>query len=148
MIETPAAAWQLEHIASKVDFLSIGGNDLAQFYFAADRETPAVSHRFDPLNPGFLGFVKMIIGKANDAKVPVGYCGEQIADPLMAAALVGLGIRHMSVPATTVGPMRRLVRLVHAGRLEEWFDDQLVSAKETLRQDLRTFLDMEGVRGF
>ena len=54
MVETPASAFQIDHIAERADFLSIGGNDLAQFYFAADRDLPIVSKRFDPLNPGFL----------------------------------------------------------------------------------------------
>ena len=57
MIETPAAAWLADQIAAKVDFLSIGGNDLAQFYFAADRDSERVQRRYDPMNPGFLSFL-------------------------------------------------------------------------------------------
>ena len=146
MIETPAAAWQLPHIANKVDFLSIGGNDLAQFYFAADRETPAVSHRFDPLNPGFLSFVKRIVDQAKAAKVPIGYCGEQVSNHLVAVALIGLGVRHLSVPATMVGPVRRFVRLINAGQLHEWLDDQMASGKESLRDDLQLFLNAQGIK--
>ncbi len=148
MIETPAAAWNLEHIAAKVDFLSIGGNDLAQFYFAADRETPSVSRRYDPLNPGFLDFIKSILYKAKKFDVPVGYCGEQISDPLVAIALIGLGLTHLSVAATSVGPMRRLVRMLNAEQLNEWFDEQAKSAKDTLRLDLRSYLERQGVTGF
>jgi len=138
MIETPAAAWNLEHIAAKVDFLSIGGNDLAQFYFAADRE----------MNPGFLSFIKTVMMKAEKAGVPVGYCGEQVSDPLVAIALIGVGLKHMSVAATSVGPMRRLVRMLNAEKLESWFDEQTGTSKETLRHDLKAFLEREGVRLF
>ncbi len=146
MIETPAAAWALEHIAPKVDFFSVGGNDLAQFYFAADRETPAVTRRFDPLNTGFLSFLKRIVSKSEEAKVPLGYCGEQVSDPLVAVGLLGVGIKHFSVPATMVGPFRRLVRHLHMDRLEEWFDDQLLSSRDSLRIDLQNYLKSEDIK--
>ena len=64
MIETPAAAWRTDVIAPKVDFLSVGGNDLAQFYFAADRDSERMERRFDGMNPGFLKFLKMVVDKA------------------------------------------------------------------------------------
>ena len=121
---------------------------MAQFYFAADRETPSVSRRYDPLNPGFLDFIKSILYKAKKFDVPVGYCGEQISDPLVAIALIGLGLTHLSVAATSVGPMRRLVRMLNAEQLNEWFDEQAMSAKDTLRLDLRSYLERQGVTGF
>ncbi|MBY0423728.1 MAG: hypothetical protein K2Q06_15595, partial [Parvularculaceae bacterium] len=100
MIEIPAAVWRLEAIAARTDFLSVGGNDLAQFFFAADRESERVQRRYDPLEPAFLDFVALLVRKATAAGIPLSYCGEQAADPLMAAALIGIGLRRLSVPAS------------------------------------------------
>ena len=145
MIETPAIAWQIGQIAPKVDFLSIGGNDLAQFYFAADRDTPWVSARYDPLNPGFLSFVRTVVNSGARAGVSVSYCGEQVSDPLIATALIGIGVTQLSVAATTVGPLRRLVRQLNAKELTTWIDDRLDSARDSLRTDLDRFLKREGI---
>ena len=140
MIETPAAAWQIDLIAQKVDFLSIGGNDLAQFYFAADRDSDRVQRRFDPLNPGFLSFLKTCVEKARAAKAPLSYCGEQAADPVMAAALVGLGITNFSVPATVVGPFRRMTRSVNTAQIGEWLVERLPQPTQSLRAELAAYL--------
>lgn len=143
MVETPAAAWRLEEIAPKVDFLSVGGNDLAQFYFAADRDSELTQRRFDPIDPGFLSFLSMLIGKAAAAGRPLSYCGEQAADQLMAAALIGLGVRRFSIPATAVGPFRRLVRSLDARSLGAWIGHRL-KAGAGMRQELSAFLAQAG----
>ncbi|GJL93801.1 MAG: phosphoenolpyruvate--protein phosphotransferase [Hyphococcus sp.] len=140
MIETPAAAWRIDLIAQKVDFLSVGGNDLAQFYFAADRDSDRVQRRFDPLNPGFLSFLKTCVDKARAAKAPLSYCGEQAADPVMAAALVGLGITNFSVPATVVGPFRRMTRSVNTAQIGEWLVERLPQPTQSLRAELSAYL--------
>lgn len=145
MIETPASAWRVQQIAGKVDFLSVGGNDLAQFYFAADRDSERVQRRYDPLNPGFLSFLRDCSQKAQDASAPLSYCGEQAADPIMAAALTGIGIRSFSMPATAVGPFRRLVRSLNLSNVEAWFDERLHHPKDSLRGEFKTFLCKNGV---
>ncbi|MBI1366352.1 MAG: phosphoenolpyruvate--protein phosphotransferase [Alphaproteobacteria bacterium] len=146
MIETPAAAWRLSEIAKKVDFLSVGGNDLAQFYFAADRESEMTQSRFDPIDPGFLSFLAMLFDQAAKAGKPLSYCGEQAADPLMAAALIGLGVRRFSIPATSVGPFRRMVRSLNAASLAAWVSARLADTSDAtrLREDLEAFLRAEG----
>lgn len=140
MIETPAAAWNIKGIAERVDFLSVGGNDLAQFYFAADRDSERVQRRYDPLNPGFLSFLKHTIDGANAASTPISYCGEQAADPVAAAALIGIGVRQFSVPAPAVGPFRRLIRSINASEIYAWMDDQLASPNEAIREPLLAYL--------
>jgi phosphotransferase system enzyme I (PtsP) len=140
MIETPAAAWRIAEIAGQVDFLSVGGNDLAQFYFAADRQSEEVHRRYDPLEPGFLAFLQTIIGGANGQKRPLSYCGEHASDPVMAAALIGIGVRRFSLPATSIGPFRRLVRSVDSGALAEFMKDRIAGRAEGIRQSLREFL--------
>ena len=120
MIETPASAWRMREIAREIDFLSVGGNDLAQFYFAADRESELTQRRYDPLDSGFLSFLKMLVDKAREAGKPLSYCGEQAADPMMAAALIAIGVRRFSIVATAVGPFRRMIRSLDLGALEKW----------------------------
>jgi len=146
MIETPSAAWRLEEIARRVDFLSVGGNDLAQFYFAADRESEMTQRRFDPIEPGFLSFIQMLVEKAARAGKPVSYCGEQASDPLMAAALIGVGVRRFSIPATAVGPFKRLVRSLDAASLTKWLEERLSSAGDSLRAPLIQHLREQGAQ--
>ncbi|MEZ5920790.1 MAG: phosphoenolpyruvate--protein phosphotransferase [Parvularculaceae bacterium] len=148
MIETPAAAWRADEIAAKVDFLSIGGNDLAQFYFAADRDSELTQKRYDPIDAGFLAFIARIVEAARSAGKPLTFCGEQAADPLMAAALVGVGVRRFSTPASSIGAFRRLVRSIEANALSEWLEMRLTrpgAAKdESLRGALRAWLEGAG----
>lgn len=144
MIETPSAAWRADIIAGKVDFLSVGGNDLAQFYFAADRDSERVQRRYDPMNPGFLSFLKMTVDKADAAGTPLSYCGEQAADLVTAAALIGLGVNRFSVPASTVGPFRRLVRSVSAAELGGWLDARLGRPAMSLREEFASYLKSKG----
>ncbi|MEM9704989.1 MAG: phosphoenolpyruvate--protein phosphotransferase [Pseudomonadota bacterium] len=145
MVETPAAVWRLEEIAARVDFMSIGGNDLAQFYFAADRETALTQTRFDPLEAGFVSFLKLSVDKAKAVGAPLSYCGEQAADPLFAAALLGVGMRRLSISATAVGPFRRLVRTLNTAELGAWMDDALANTVGSLRPGLDKFLRSKGV---
>ncbi|MCA8894657.1 MAG: hypothetical protein KDA48_05320, partial [Amphiplicatus sp.] len=145
MIETPAAVWRMEEIASRVDFLSVGGNDLAQFYFAADRESELTQRRYDPIDPGFLSFLGLIVQKASASGTPLSYCGEQAADLLMAAALIGLGVRRFSIPATSVGPFRRMVRSIEAGAVSSWFETRVTRGGEGMRADLIAHLRQGGV---
>ena len=144
MIETPAAAWLVDQIAAKVDFLSVGGNDLAQFYFAADRDSERVQRRYDPMNPGFLSFLQMTIQKASKAKAPLSYCGEQAVDPVTAAALIGLGVTQFSVPAASVGPFRRLLRSVNASELADWLALEMQKPILSLRDDFARLLKAKG----
>ena len=144
MIETPAAAWRIAEIAARVDFLSIGGNDLVQFYYAADRESELMRRRFDPLEPGFLGFMARIADAARAAGKPLTFCGEQAADLVMAAALVGVGIRRFSAPASAIGPFRRLVRSLDAAAVSNWLATRIPGPQIALRRDFEAFLCKSG----
>lgn len=144
MIETPAAAWRAGEIAARVDFLSIGGNDLAQFYFAADRDSALTQHRFDTLDAGFLSFVGHIAARAREAGKPLTFCGEQAADRVMAAALIGVGVRRFSTPASSIGPFRRLVRSLDASAVSIWLASRLSHREPALRADFIRFLRQSG----
>lgn len=144
MIETPAAAWRVDLIAARADFLSIGGNDLAQFFFAADRDSERVQRRYDPLNPAFLSFLKVCVAAARSRETSIAYCGEQAADPVMAAALIAVGVREFSTPATSVGPLRRLARSLDAAALEDWFNARLDAGVDSLRDEFAAYLRKSG----
>ncbi|MEM9232862.1 MAG: phosphoenolpyruvate--protein phosphotransferase [Pseudomonadota bacterium] len=145
MIEIPSAAWQIRQIAKECDFLSVGGNDLAQFFFAADRETDAVSLRYDPLSPGFVSFLGHTVREAKAAGKPLGYCGEQAGDPLMALALLAIGVESLSVAASSIGPVRAMIRSVSFGALRDEVMRLMAKDLSTLRPALAEWAHAQNV---
>jgi phosphoenolpyruvate-protein phosphotransferase (PTS system enzyme I) len=97
MIEIPAAAIALPMFLAKLDFLSIGTNDLIQYTLAIDRTDDAVAHLYDPLHPAVLHLVSSVIEQANLAKVPVAVCGEMAGDVALTRLLLGFGLRDFSM---------------------------------------------------
>jgi phosphotransferase system enzyme I (PtsP) len=106
MLEVPALLWQLPALLMAADFVSIGTNDLMQFLFAADRGTPALAHRYDPLSPPVLDILEHVFRQAEAAGVPVSVCGEMAARPLEAMTLAALGLTSLSMPATALPPLK------------------------------------------
>ncbi|HVG21037.1 MAG TPA: phosphoenolpyruvate--protein phosphotransferase, partial [Blastocatellia bacterium] len=101
MIEVPAAAMMADLFAREADFLSIGTNDLTQYMLAVDRANENVAHLYQPLHPAILRTISHLVRAAEAAHVPLELCGEMAADPVQATALIGLGIRTLSlVPAS------------------------------------------------
>jgi len=97
MIEIPAAVLAISAFLEKLDFLSIGTNDLIQYTLAVDRSDDAVAHLYDPLHPAVLKLIGMAIADADKAKVPIAVCGEMAGDPQMTRLLLGLGLRNLSM---------------------------------------------------
>ena len=138
MVEIPSAAWSADKLAAEADFLSIGGNDLAQFFFAADRESELVSSRYDYLSTDFISFLKSVVEKGHKEGTSVSYCGEQAADPLMAIALIAIGCDRLSVPASAVMPLKDMVRSIDRASLRTAVDALLEDdAEATFRDRLR-----------
>jgi phosphoenolpyruvate-protein kinase (PTS system EI component) len=109
MIETPAAALVAEQILAEVDFVSIGTNDLAQYIFAADRQTVSLAPLNDPWQPALLRMIEKVARAASVSGKSVGVCGEAAADPLLAPVLTGLGISSLSMaPRALAGVGRSL----------------------------------------
>ena len=140
MIEIPSAAWDCSRIAAACDFISIGGNDLAPFFFAADRENTLVSRRYDPLSPIFLGFLARTANEGKSAGRPVGYCGEQAADPLMALALIAIGIDRLSVPASAIGPIKAMIRSSSYEPLRSFVAEMISKGTPDMREEMRKFV--------
>ena len=110
MMETPAAAVAADTFAGDVDFFSIGTNDLVQYTLAVDRGNANLAPRFTPLHPAVLRLIKRIVDVADGQGIDLAVCGEMASQPLMAFALIGLGVRELSVNPRSVGAVKRLVR--------------------------------------
>ena len=109
MVEVPSLLYQLDELLDRVDFLSVGSNDLVQFLYAVDRGNPRVSGRFDPLSAPVLRALKDIADKGRAHKKPVTLCGELASQPLGALALVALGYRSLSLTPSAVGPVKAML---------------------------------------
>ncbi|MGV3478893.1 MAG: phosphoenolpyruvate--protein phosphotransferase [Sphingobium sp.] len=118
MLEVPALAESLDILLPKLDFLSIGTNDLTQFLFAADRAHPKLAERYDWLSPAILRFLRRVVAPARAASVPVTVCGEMGGRPLEAMALIGLGIERLSITPAAIGPVKAMLRSLDRGALE------------------------------
>ena len=97
MIEIPAAALSLSVFLRKLDFLSIGTNDLIQYTLAIDRTDETVAHLYDPLHPAVLHLISNTIQTANRNGIPVAVCGEMAGDVMLTRMLLGFGLRHFSM---------------------------------------------------
>ena len=139
MLEVPSLGWQLDALLPKVDFISIGSNDLLQFFFASDRGNTRVGDRYDLLSPAVLGFLKHVVDKCRAHGVPLSLCGEMGGRPLEAMALVGLGFRKLSIPPAAVGPVKTMVLALDAGELEGFLAGRLGGGEPSLRPQLEAF---------
>ncbi|MCC7412457.1 MAG: phosphoenolpyruvate--protein phosphotransferase [Gammaproteobacteria bacterium] len=128
MIEVPAAALCADAFARHLDFLSIGTNDLIQYTIAIDRVNEEVSYLYDPLNPGVLRLVRMVIAAGELAAVPVAMCGEMAGDPLYVRLLLALGLREFSVHPTALLEVKRIIRSSRLDALGERRDALLACA--------------------
>lgn len=136
MLEVPALAEVLDMLLPRLDFLSIGTNDLTQFLFAADRAHPKLALRYDWLSPSILRFLRRVVRQAHEAGVPVAVCGEMGGRPLEAMALIGLGLDRLSITPAAVGPVKAMVRSLDRGALLEHMSMVLAAPGEDLRADL------------
>ncbi len=110
MIETPAAVFIADELAARVDFLSIGTNDLTQYVMAADRENERVSTLQDPLHPAVLRAIAQTTSRADSNDAWVGMCGELAGDPAVTKLLVGLGLEELSMSPIAIPAVKRQVR--------------------------------------
>jgi len=109
MVEVPSLLYQLDELLERVDFLSVGSNDLVQFLYAVDRGNPRVSSRFDPLSAPVLRALRDIADKCHEHKKPVTLCGELASQPIGALALAAIGYRSLSLTPSAVGPVKAML---------------------------------------
>ena len=139
MLEVPSLYWQLPQLLRRVDFISVGSNDLMQFFYAADRGNPEMSERYDPLSPGMLSFLRAIARDCEAAQIPLTLCGDMASRPLEAMALLGIGYRRLSMPFPAIGPVKAMVRALDMSPLAKYLDEICRLADHSVRKKLGDF---------
>jgi phosphotransferase system enzyme I (PtsP) len=145
MLEVPALAETLDLLLPRIDFLSIGTNDLTQFLFAADRSHPKLAERYDWLSPAILRFLKRVIRQTNEAGVQIGICGEMGGRTLEAMALVGLGLQRFSITPAAVGPVKAMIRSLDRAAITAEMDRLLAHPPQDLRSALAEWAEKNAV---
>ena len=137
MLEVPSLAFQLPTLLERVDFLSVGSNDLGQFLFAQDRGDVRLAGRYDMLSPIVLKFLSGIVAECDVRSVPLSLCGEMASRPLEAMALLGLGFRRISLSPSAMGPVKSMIRELDVLALAKQLPDLLVGPEHSVRDRLR-----------
>ena len=145
MLEVPSLAEMLDVLLPRLDFLSVGTNDLTQFLFAADRSNPRLAERYDWLSPAILRFLKRIARAAAAHEVPLGVCGEMGGRTLEAMALIGIGIRRLSITPVAVGPVKAMIRSLDAAAATRAMDRLLKDPPADFRAALTAWAEKHRV---
>ena len=140
MLETPSLAFAPRAFFEATDFISIGGNDLKQFFFAADRENDRVRRRYDTLNVSFLSLIRHIVGRCAETGTPISFCGEDAGRPLEAVAFAAMGLRSLSMRAASIGPVKAMLRSVNLDEARAVIDSAAESGAQSVRPALRDWL--------
>ncbi len=144
MLETPSLGFAPKKFYEEVDFLSIGGNDLKQFFFAADRENERVRRRYDTLNVSFLTFLEGIVNRCIDTGTPLSFCGEDAGRPIEAVCLAAIGLRNLSMRPASIGPVKSLIRRVDLGELRRVIHAARDRGEQSVRPAVMEYLRNSG----
>lgn len=147
MIEVPSAALISDTLARKVDFFSIGTNDLIQYTIAVDRGNERTAYLYQPFHPAVLRLIKLVIDNAHNEGLPVAMCGEMAGDPLASVVLLGLGLDEFSMSAVGIPEVKRIIRSVSLAEAEELAGDimEMRSAAEidrAVREHMKQHFDL------
>jgi phosphotransferase system enzyme I (PtsP) len=140
MLETPSLAFAPKRFFELADFVSIGGNDLKQFFYAADRENERVRRRYDTLNTSFLSLIEMIVRRCADTATPLSFCGEDAGRPVEAVAFAAMGIRSLSMRPASIGPVKSLIRRVDLNEARRVIDEARDSGVQSVRSAVEGWL--------
>ena len=140
MLETPSLAYAPEAFFKEVDFISIGGNDLKQFFFAADRENERVRKRYDTLDCSFLSFIRNVVIRCEAHGTPLSFCGEDAGRPVEALCFAALGLRSLSMRPASVGPVKHLLRRVDLNEVRKIMDDAIANGDQSVRRAVADWL--------
>jgi len=140
MLETPSLAFAPRQFFDMVDFISIGGNDLKQFFFAADRENERVRRRYDTLNVSYLSFIERIVERCAKSNARVSFCGEDAGRPIEAVCLAAMGLRSLSMRPASIGPVKHLLRQVDLAEARSVIDAARTGGSMTVRPAVMSWL--------
>ncbi|MEM9552370.1 MAG: phosphoenolpyruvate--protein phosphotransferase [Pseudomonadota bacterium] len=140
MLETPSLAFAPQKFFDDVGFLSIGGNDLKQFFFAADRENERVRRRYDTLNVSFLGVIERIVERCAVSETPLSFCGEDAGRPIEALCLASIGIRTLSMRPASIGPVKSLLLKSNLGEVRKIIADARHRGEQSVRPAVMEYL--------
>ena len=145
MLETPSLAYASDRLFQEADFVSVGGNDLMQFFFAADRQNERVRMRYDVLNLTFLRLLEQIAGRCAVSGTALSYCGEAAGRPLEAVVLATLGFRELSMRPASIGPVKRALMSVDLDEVRRILARAEAADATSARQALRDWADVRGL---
>jgi len=140
MLETPSLAFAPRQFFEMADFVSIGGNDLKQFFFAADRENEQVRRRYDTLNVSFLNFLEMIVTRCAETETDLSFCGEDAGRPLEALCFAAMGLRKLSMRPASIGPVKSLLRRVDLRELRAVIREAQATGAMSVRSAVANWL--------
>jgi len=139
MLEIPSLIWQLDVLLKKVDFISVGTNDLMQYLYAADRNNEVLRDRYDSLSPAMLLALKTIADKCNVANIPLSLCGEMAGKPLETMVLIALGYSNFSVSRQSVDVVKLMISSLETKPLMLYLKRLMASGEHSLRERLISF---------
>ena len=145
MVEIPSLLFQLPALLMRVDFVSIGSNDLLQFLFACDRNSQRMSGRYDPLSPIVMTILRSIVHESHKYNVEVGFCGDMATRPIEAMALLGCGMHNISVPPSALGPVKAMIRSVNFADLSQYVEYLCSLPDHSIRRHLEQYARDHGV---
>lgn len=140
MIEVPSLVSQLEPLLKEnIDFVSLGTNDLFQFFYACDRTNPTVSTRYDTLSSTFLSYLRDIHRTCKASNVPLSVCGDMATSPLGALALLSIGCHSISIPGPMAGDLKKMILSLPLEKAEKFMEKALKTYSPSLRESLQDF---------
>ncbi|MGR3376138.1 phosphoenolpyruvate--protein phosphotransferase [Salipiger abyssi] len=144
MLETPSLAYASKKFFEDVAFISIGGNDLKQFFFAADRENERVRRRYDTLNVSFLTFLEGIVQRCSETGTALSFCGEDAGRPIEAVCLAAIGLHKLSMRPASIGPVKSLIMRTDLDALYDVICDARERGEQSVRESVLDYLRWNG----
>ncbi len=145
MLEVPSVLFELDQLLQKVDFISVGSNDLLQFLFAADRGNSYVANRYDSLSVAPLRALKSLVKACKRHDVPVTVCGEMAGRPIEAMVLIGLGFRSISMPPASIGPVKSMILNLDSRSITALLNELMRDSTGSIRSKILRFAKAEGI---
>ncbi len=148
MLEVPSMVFMISHLVNRVDFISIGTNDLTQYILAVDRNNTHVANMYDSLNPAVLRALAMIASETQRLGIELCLCGEMAGDPMCVAILIGLGFNHLSMNGRSVARIKYLLRRIDFTEAQTLATRALDAQLATeVRHQIAAFMERRGLGG-